>query len=1317
MIMLFFRRQTGNEVRMFHSSARCLLLLIIVLFSPLLAAAADSGDGTLRVVRPIIRAEQDQPELCLEFDHPLVLQRLGKLASAIHLKAEGKNIPLSSRLLDVTGSELCVRLPDHRTTYSIILSDIRGQKGEQLGNPYSLSFDVPARHSNLAFVNNDSDEGVVRTPSMKPRLRAINVSDVKLELFRINDPAHMAEAWLRRRQTLLAPSETTTFARTNGQLVWQGQIKFDSGPDTLTDQDIILDDKITGLANGLYLIVASAPDLREKATDLAPIAASWMLRSNLRIHMVPYDNGFHAFAANADLSATFAGTQFNLLDHQQKTITKGYADEHGIVYLEPPTDKRADAAVLVASNSSGDYDFIDMTVAKSTPVVLPSAEADIVLDQTVYSPGGPANINLVAHDIHNHPIAVGESELSILRPDHTRLAAVPVSPTTSGLASVTMDVPVENGVWPVQWQQKDGRILGESILRVSHNPEAPIVDIMSDQTVAASDSTVNLIISSRNPDIRPVPYIAGYVEAVWMAADHKIPGWQDYHFGSGSIPAHKPQRVASFITGPDGNVRLPIELQPPDDATGLLSVTFRVVTDAAAGARDIAERTLLVRQSNLMVGVRPSESNGHFPENSLAQFDFVVLNRNGNPEPVQNLSAHIYEVGRNFDWYQADGSWQYKAQQQQRLLGGDDLDVGADGRAHMQWPVTAGTYRLDVTDAEGGIVTSLDFRSGWRGGNTDRTARNDLQLSPTHTTLAVGKPETISFNLEHAAMVTTIIVDDHTRMVTQEFRPKGVNHMLVTATPDWGNHVLVDIEARSISTELNGRVVIAGGSLTLPVEKQHADIKKQMSAKPALSTRMPSIRANTTDANDENPVISAVTEYQMAPQQEQSLTAATNKKNRSTVDQAYIVASTIPLSGVLQALDAAISQTPYTTHEIINWLSVVRRWRTVIVSTKRLSDAMLHQREQELIARLLLRQQVDGSFAAEASAIGGDLNSTAAAVSELSTHPMPGLRPNVERGGQWLKNRLDNIWFDDRERNARPAAYVALAAAGRIDADNLHYFSDSSANKLSPLAAVTLATAFAKLNDKDKAANWLSAAHIATASPDIDLALLPLLAENQFFDAGTLDAALTKQAKHSDDPIALLVATAHRLDRSGVWHLAINGVDKSGKGAAIFSLSSKADIALRNLSDQPLYLLHASVAKSTHNNIAATRHIFRPDGGEVIGNLVPNQTYIVVIEGDESAKPKPPLLVRDDARGVLRPVSCALSDAGGNSTLVWLPQLSDTLNCEVAGDVIHIALPALKSGQSSWRTAYIARAEAQSMKGMPTPQLRPISDGRDVQSR
>ncbi len=1296
------------------------LTLVLVVFSGA-AIAQEATDGTLRVVRPIIHAEQDVPELCLEFDHPLATAHPAKIAENIRLTLEGKTVPVSSKMLDITSSQLCVTLTEHRKTYRIALADMRGKKGEKLASAYSLSFVMPARQTELTFVNDGNDEGLMRGMKAMPVLRALNVTGVKLELFRLTDPARMVEAWERRRQTALAPSETATYARTNGTLVWQGKTTFDFVPDALVDQPLTLDGKLDDLPPGLYLIVASAPDLREKETDLAPVAATWLLRSSLRIHAQSDGQGLRVFAEKTDATIPAKGVRFSLFDPQQKFLAETVGDANGVATLTLKPDNRNKALIVMAFLDSGDVDFVDVSPDAASHVVFPSLQADAGFDKSFYAPGETVHLTLMAHDIHNRSVPTQAGEFHVLRADHSLYSVAPVPAAPDGKVVAEFSAPLRDGLWPVVWQQADGAVLAESSFRVSANPQAPHVEITADRSLLSQDGAVGLTIKSFDGANDPAAYVAGRVAVKWITTDHVFPGWKGYHFGLGGSDDKPEETVASFVTDAKGIARVQLNLSHSEDESQLCAAVIDVISDPASGAVDPPNLTLPLKPKDMIIGIKPSVAGGRFAENSLAHFDIVALGHDGNSKSNNDLSYHIYEIGRNFDWYQSEGAWQYKPLQQQRLIGDDDLAFSADGIAKVEWPVATGTYRLDVTDADGDKLASLDFSSGWQGEMSAVENADNLSLLLSHPFLTLGQQDKIQFTLAKPSVVTAIVADDHVRMIVHEARPVGVNELALTPSADWGNRVRVWIEARSVDA-VTSRMALASGQIEMPVVAADSVPK----AKPTLKPAPVPVKPIAVVPDEEAYVLKDTEHHVLASRQVLTMEAPAKPQDKKTPDkrdgmaERAILISALPINGLISMLSEVVNRIPFATQEIGIWLQTGNQWAEILTMTKILPKQAWERRKREMITRLAKRQNLDGSFPSQPDE-SGDLADTAAALQALSASDELVAKPVVDRAADWLRRRLENTWFDETERAERAAGYAALAAAGKLDAANLHYFSDSSADKnLPPLAALQLASAFAAIKDKDKTQFWLDAAKINKASPDIAPDLLPLLAANPAVNPEDVRPALEKlgqslqQKPQSLSLIAnFLVTIGHLQERSQAWEAEINGVSTKARTIEAITVSPKTPaMTIRNAADRPLYVTEAAMDVESGMVVSSPslmRHIYLPTGGEVKDGLKKEGTYVVVIEGNQPIKSKTSLIIRDDVGAGLHPLTCALQNSGGNPELVWLSPTS-VASCEVADGILEAVVTAGAAGP--WRMVYLVRAEQEGSYDLAAP-VAQFSDNRD----
>ena len=1273
-------------------------------------------DGTLHVLRAVVHAEQDQPELCLEFDHSLLEENHKKITATVRLESEGKPISASSKAISVFENTLCVPVPQHRKNYRLTLTGLRGAEGRQLTAPYSLSFNVPARRPNLAFVNNAANRGMMRwRGDENPVLRAINVQQAKIELFRLTDPARMVEAWAQRMQTILAPSESATFARANGTLIWQGAVAFDATAVDSNSQKQAINfeaagtEALSSLPQGLYLIVASAPDLRQKETDLAPVAAAWLLRSDLRIHVMQSHDEFRLFADHLGANTPMPATHFLLMDSEQKTLQDSMGGADGVAALVWPKDRQSQAHGLIAIASSGDVDFWDpqqQSQDGADDITLPSRQASIRLERDFYAPMEKITVDLLTQDFSGTPSSIPSSQLQVLYPDGHVYGVLPIAGVSNGYAQTALTAPVENGLWKLVWRQDNGQILAEKSLRISTNPNAPMLESSVDRAMIAADSVVVVTIKSRTFSGQPAPYMSGNISTTWTATDHIFSGWSGYHFGvrdSDNLPVAPRSQTTPFMTDGRGIAHVSLRTASPTDASVLHAVTIVVRGDSATGAMDPPTLQIPVKPQDLSVGLRATKPNGRFPENGFARFDVVALDRDGHRMDDVDLTYQIYEQGRNFDWYQSEGRWDYKALQQQRRIGGGPvpMTITSNGARRIEWPVTAGLYRIELTDADGDRVAAMDFSAGWTTQTTAPAFVTDLAQLPLHMIDATH----VRLSLSQPSYVAMVVADDRIRQTLHGFYAAGDHVLALAKSEDWGRQFRLHVEARTADDETAEPYAV--GDLTYP---PHTPIA---SAPRATKNRGASVSVSESDKAVEKMTVLKGVKSVLAPDQATELSfsasmgkSLSKKKMGQGGKRFVIVGRDETLASLPLRLQNLFNQPVVTTAALAMQLKNLQVWRDELVGFNLATESDISQRQRETLQRLLSRQQKDGGFSVDptgssmngdgmANDYGSDLVSTATAVTAMVRIAQPVVVSiPLQRAVAWLTRTLDNTWFDESERPARAVAYAALAEAQAINESNLRYFADASLSKNLPnYAAAALASAFRKMNDSKLATLWLAVSQAAQPTTTLSNNAEALISEAESL------SALWDVWDHQN--------------RMGSWRIAVNGVEQKSTAVRLIPLSDKAGTTmLRNLSDQPLYVTDITILKhsgvrpessgaggdQSSGDDLISRHIYRPDGGEIRNGFVRGHTYVVVAEGlwPAHAAGQDLAVIRETPdHALLRPISCALGDGGGDSALIWLPERSSVRFCEKTGNSLILQLQQKKQSKppSRWRIAYLVQAE------------------------
>lgn len=136
---------------------------------------------------------------------------------------------------------------------------------------------------------------------------------------------------------------------------------------------------------------------------------------------------------------------------------------------------------------------------------------------------------------------------------------------------------------------------------------------------------------------------------------------------------------------------------------------------------------------------RPTVDQG-----SLAEFEIAYVNTNGEKTASDSLTARIIKERRDYYWTWSDSEgWQFKYDQKEFTVAEEKLAVAANNVAKFSYITDDwGSYRIEVTDAQTKLVSSMRFWSGYDwGDNTDGTGSvrpDQVKLSIDKLTYDVG---------------------------------------------------------------------------------------------------------------------------------------------------------------------------------------------------------------------------------------------------------------------------------------------------------------------------------------------------------------------------------------------------------------------------------------------------------------------------------------------------------------------------------------------------------------------------------------------------
>lgn len=696
----------------------------------------DDKADAFRVLSTMLNAETDKPEICLNLSHPIANGDREGIRRTLALYQDGIRQEIKPESLSLTPSDICIQQLAFRHQYKLLMKNLVSADEQDLEKPFKISFSVPDRKPSLGFLLGDTPDSLrLRRLGAEDKLslRAINVTGVHLALYAIKDPKKWALAWQQIAQNNLAPSESRTFAMQNGEKVWESDLNFDDKHNVTQTVALALPPR-DQLAQGLYFLAARQRGVSDQEAT-ALLAGKWIRIGGARFEAIRAEEGPLSDKAGHDKLIVFAhdiekkmpltGATVRLMTRDGANVADGKTDASGIAVLDVDHARNNDDLLFALESAGAGMDLGD---SARLPVFTAQTEgggAHILPLFAKAAPNDTLTAALWADDAQGTLQRTEASSLKLLRPDDGFYSEARVAGGNRDVQLVQLRVPLgaASGQWSLMWQKDDGQVLARVPFGVGAAGEAARLDLRADRAALDRDGVVGLTVKLQDSAGKPMPWHRGKILS--RRGSLSLPGWDGYAFGLSETRYGDMATVATFLTGADGTARVKpvLALDDPHAASGS-AMTLTAEIEGMPQAQ--AQLSLPLRAPSGWVGIKPGIQGAVFPENGLARFSLAAVDVAGKRKSLSDLYYQIYEEGRSFSWFQSEGRWAYKPLPFHRRVGGGRLTIGGQNDAVLTWPVTAGHYVLEITDADGDVMARQTFEAG--GSSQDIAVQNDPRL-------------------------------------------------------------------------------------------------------------------------------------------------------------------------------------------------------------------------------------------------------------------------------------------------------------------------------------------------------------------------------------------------------------------------------------------------------------------------------------------------------------------------------------------------------------------------------------------------------------
>ncbi|ACJ01011.1 alpha-2-macroglobulin family protein [Rhodospirillum centenum] len=669
-----------------------------------------------------VAAERDRPQVCFRFNRDLPRPRRG----APDLGRFVNVAPAADHTVVARDRDLCLEGLGHGQRFTVTLgAGLPTADGtESLAEPVTREVAVPDRKPMLTF----RGQGYIlpRVGAEGLPLRTVNVERARLQIMRINDRALVERIYWGRMNQSLTDFDIGILLDEKAEIVWKGEMTVGNTPNRTVVTPFPIDQALGALPPGVYVAVAENAALPVSAWDLR--ATQWFVVSDIGLTSFRAGNGLFVFARSLGTADPLPGVELRLVARGNQELGRAVTGPDGLARFDPAllSDGEKAPQALFATAQGGDFSLLDF----GTPAVELGTrgaggraepgplDAWLATDRTAYRPGGTVHLTALLRDPDARAVTGRSLTLRLSRPDGLETARLALTDGGEGGYSADLDLPATApaGRWSLTAHERpDGPAIGRAEFQVGEVAPARLdLSLNADRRRIAADGKATLYMRARLPGSGAASGLPGELALTLRPAAKPYPGYEEFRFGLAQEDL-EPQRRAlpGFVTRGDGGASAALDIAPLPETSRPLEAVLRATVYDTGGRPAVRELVLPVDNRAFALGIRPSFAGDAVPEGATVSFDIVALAPDGQRLAREDLSWELYEEDYDYQWYEADGRWDYRATVKDRRLTGGTLDVEADRPGVIEEQVKAGRYRLEVFDPVSGTASSVRFSAGW----------------------------------------------------------------------------------------------------------------------------------------------------------------------------------------------------------------------------------------------------------------------------------------------------------------------------------------------------------------------------------------------------------------------------------------------------------------------------------------------------------------------------------------------------------------------------------------------------------------------------
>jgi uncharacterized protein YfaS (alpha-2-macroglobulin family) len=750
-----------------------------------------------RILDYSVDNESASPRVCFNFSEALAR----KTDFAPYVAVAGA----SNSAISAEDRQICVEGLKHGERYAIVLREgLPSSVGENLLKAADYEIYVRDRSPQAHFAG--KSYVLPRQGQLGAPLTTVNTSKVGIEVYRIGDRNLMSAVNYDDFLKPISSSRATEIETQDGAKVWSGAMDVASelNKDVVTDFPILA--AVGKLKPGVYLVTAhpwketsaDAPaDSGEGGGDT--VATQWMVVSDLGLTTFSGSDGVHAMARSLETAAPLAGVEMRLIARNNEVLAVKKTGADGRVAFDPGLSRGTggEAPSLLVAELGDDYGFLDLITSpfdltdrgvsgRDAPGPL---DAFLYTERGVYRSGETVFVAALLRDADGVAKPGLPLTLVVKRPDGVEYKRENVK--DQGLGGRSLAVALQSDASPGTWAidayaDPKGPAIGHAqFLLEDYVPERLDYAVKLATKVATPGEPIDFSLDARFLYGAPATGLdvtgAVRLEAV---AGSGLPDYPGYVFGlvDDEFTSVEQQFADKAQTDEKGHADLSVAMP---DGGAAKPLEAKVIVDVAEAGGRTVERvaTLPVRAKRPMIGVK-QDFDESLSKGESATFEAIAVNPDGARLPRKGVTWSLYQLKSDYQWYLADGHWNYEPVKSSRRIADGVIDIDAQTPAKFAATVAWGKHRLDIKSPDGD-ETSITFDVGW-GGTASADTPDNAVVTLDKPAYAPGDEAKLRIASHYAGKATVALVGDKVENFIDVDLVEGDNVVPFKVGGDWG---------------------------------------------------------------------------------------------------------------------------------------------------------------------------------------------------------------------------------------------------------------------------------------------------------------------------------------------------------------------------------------------------------------------------------------------------------------------------------------------------------------------------------------------------